>query len=101
MSVNLEAGMPINRSAGAAPVRVPGSLRRTSSIDVSWPQGRPAGMMMVGRARDILTPASGGAPILCAEDKFEARLAPDRTVTAIEAKPARPGLSGLIGERGG
>jgi Protein of unknown function (DUF2889) len=56
---------------------------------------------MIGRARDILTPEEGGAPIICAEDQFEAQLAPDRSVTMMEAKPARPALAGLIGERGG
>ncbi len=58
-------------------------------------------MRMVGRARDIVTPRSGGAPITCAEDEFEASLRPDRIIAAIEAHPARPALSGLVGERGG
>jgi hypothetical protein len=82
-------------------MRVAGSLRRTSSIDVSWPQGRAAGMRMVGRARDVLTPRAGGAPVICAEDSFEARLGPERDLVSIAAEPARPGLSGLVGARGG
>jgi hypothetical protein len=101
MSLNADPGMPLSRSAGAAPIRAPGSLRRTSSIDVSWPAGRAAGMTMVGRARDIVTPALGGSPVLCAQDEFEAKLASDRSVTAIQATPLRPALAGLVGERGG
>jgi len=92
---------PPRRSAGPAPLRVPGSVRRTSSIDVSWPRGRGENARLVGRARDIVTPASGGAPIVQAEDSFEAILQPDRTIVAIEAQPARPALSRLVGERGG
>jgi Protein of unknown function (DUF2889) len=58
-------------------------------------------MRMVGRARDIVTPRSGAAPITCAEDEFEASLGPDRIIAAIEAHPTRPALAGLVGERGG
>ncbi len=58
-------------------------------------------MLLVGRARDLVTPSFGGPPIICAEDGFEARLKPDRTIVAIEADPPRPALSRLIGERGG
>jgi hypothetical protein len=58
-------------------------------------------MRMVGRARDIVTPRSGGAPITCAEDEFAASLRPDRIIAAIEAHPVRPALSQLVGERGG
>src|ERR1700730_13084285 len=91
---------PPRHSAGPAPVRVPGSARRTSSIDVSWPNGRAANLRMVGRARDIVTPISGGAVIL-AEDAFEAWLQPDRAIVSIESTPKRPALSRLIGSRGG
>jgi len=58
-------------------------------------------MRLVGRARDIVTPRSGGLPIACAEDSFEASLRPDRMIVTIEAKPVRPALSRLVGERGG
>ena len=57
-------------------------------------------MRQIGRARDIVTPRAG-APVLCAEDSFDALLKPDRTILAIEAAPARAGLSRLIGARGG
>jgi hypothetical protein len=89
------------RSAGAAPLRGPGTARRTSSIETSWPQGRAGNMRLIGRARDIVTPRTGGAPLLCAEDSFEAMLKPDRTIVAIEATPARAGMAQLVGARGG
>ena len=103
-SVNMVAmtvNAPPRLSAGPAPLRTPGSVRRTSSIDVSWPGARAGTLRMIGRARDIITPLSGGAPIILAEDAFQAQLQPDRVIVSIEAEPARPALSRLIGERGG
>jgi hypothetical protein len=68
---------------------------------VSWPQGRAGNAHLVGRARDIITARCGGGPIVLAEDSFEALLKPDRVIVAIDAQPARPTLSRLVGERGG
>lgn len=92
---------PPRCSAGPAPPRAPGSVRRTSSIEVSWPDGREGDMRLVGRARDMVTPKSGGAGVVCGEDSFVARLKADRTITAIEADPPRSGMARLVGERGG
>jgi hypothetical protein len=58
-------------------------------------------MRLIGRARDIVTPRAGGAPVLCAEDSFDAVLKTDRTIVSIEADPPRPDLTRLIGTRGG
>jgi hypothetical protein len=91
---------PPKNSAGYAPPRSPGSARRTSSIDVSWPEGRAGNMHLVGRARDLVTPLAG-APIVCAEDGFVAEVRMDRTIVAIRAEPERGDLSRLVGERGG
>jgi hypothetical protein len=92
-------------SAGAAPPRPAGSVRRTSSIDVFWPDGQGGDMAFVGRARDLLTPAvgaqGGGVAVVLAEDGYDATVGADRTIRAIEAFPARPALAGLVGERGG
>jgi hypothetical protein len=76
-------------------------VRRTSSIDVSWPEGQGANLRLVGRARDMGTPRSGGAPVIYAEDSFDALLKPDRTILAIESEPVRPAMSRLAGGRGG
>jgi Protein of unknown function (DUF2889) len=92
---------PPRHSAGAAPLRMPGSARRTSSIDVSWPDGRAGNMRLVGRARDVVTAKAGGRPVIYAEDGFEALLSPERSIVSIEADPPRAALSRLVGERGG
>lgn len=91
---------PPKTTAGYAPPRAPGSARRTSSIDVSWPEGRGGNMRLVARARDLVTPLAG-APVVCAEDGFLAEVRMDRTIMAIRAEPERVDLSRLVGERGG
>src|SRR5438128_256273 len=93
--------LPPRQTAGASPPRRPASVRRTTSIDVTWPQGYGGNLRLDGRARDVATPAIGGAPVLLAEDSFVANLKPDRTIVSIESDPPRSGLVCLIGERGG
>src|ERR1700730_15777669 len=101
MAVKEALSRPPRLSAGPAPLRVPGSARRTSTINVSWPEGRAGNLRLVGRARDIVTPRSGGRRTPCSEDGFEALLKPDRRIVAIHAEPERQALSRLVGERGG
>jgi hypothetical protein len=92
---------PPRRSAALAPLRAPGSVRRTSSIDVSWPDGRGGDMRLSARARDIVTPFGGGRPHILAEDAYTAILRPDRAIAAIESDPLHPALATLVGERAG
>ena len=54
------------QSAGPAPLRRPGSIRRTTSIDSDWPDGLGQPWVMTGRARDLLTPLTGDAVELAA-----------------------------------
>jgi hypothetical protein len=86
---------------GHAPRRRPGSIRRTSTLETTWPDGREGQLQMVGRARDAVTPPGGGAPIVCGFDEFRARLQWDRSITAIESTPPRPNIGRLVGARGG
>lgn len=88
-------------SAGPAPVRPAGSIRRTSSIDTTWPDGRAGNMSMIGRARDAVTSVAGSAPVILAEDEFRARLQWDRTIVEISCSPDRPAIQRLLGARGG
>lgn len=82
-------------------MRVPGSVRRTSSLDFFWPDGQAGDKRMIGRARDIATPFAGGPPIVCREDAVTGIVKLDRTIVAIESDPPKPALSRLVGERGG
>jgi hypothetical protein len=96
-----ELTLPPRRSAGPAPPRAPGSVRRTSSIDASWPKGHGGPLRLTGRARDLLTPRSGGPPVVLAEDGLDVLLDPERRILSIAAWPERPGLAGLVGARAG
>ena len=88
-------------SSGHAPVRRPGSVRRTSTIDASWPNNRAQSISFDARARDLLTPADAGSPRVLAWDRVQAELSTDRTIEAITCQPERPGLQQLVGARGG
>ncbi|GAB2857865.1 hypothetical protein GCM10022221_66850 [Actinocorallia aurea] len=87
---------------GPAPARAAASIRRTSTLDTTWPEGFDGPMLTRGRARDLLTAAVGEAPEVVGEDALTVRFAPGtRTITAISAAPARPELGALVGGRAG
>lgn len=92
---------PLRQTANPAPLRQPDSVRRTCTIDVSWPSGQMADRLFIGRVRDYRTPADGGAGTVLDAAEFRAHLAEDKTITAIEADPAPPRLGTLVGVRGG
>ena len=92
---------PPRATANPSPVRAANSVRRTASIDVSWPEGPDSDRLMIGTARDYLTPASGGAGKVLNAARFDARLAMDKTIDSITASPEPANLKRLIGERGG
>jgi hypothetical protein len=106
--MNMESGVlppPPKNPAGPAPLRLPGTVRRTSSIDVDWPAGKDGVMHAIGRARDIFTPAAPQADpqaaILLNEGAFEATVDFERRVLSLSAEPAPEGLQALVGERAG
>jgi Protein of unknown function (DUF2889) len=83
-----------------SPVRVPGSIRRTSNLDMwSDPDDRRT-MWLRCRARDLLTTSDGEAGIL-GEARLDVRTGANRVVEEIAAHPRRHGLDHLVGQRGG
>src|SRR5580700_2172010 len=78
------------------PSRRPGSVRRTSSVLMSWPDGLTGDLLLEGRARDLLTPADGDAEVLEHADLL-ARTGRMRDIQRIEADPEPPGLQELVG----
>lgn len=92
---------PPRETANPAPARPAGSIRRTTSIDVTWPDGLQADRVLHGGARDLITPAGGGDGALRAAATMEARLRPDRTIAEIASDPEPPGLQELVGAKGG
>ena len=89
------------RPAGHIALRRPGSVRRTSTIDTTWPQGQGQPMLMQGHARDLLTPADGSSAQTLAEGRFEILASPKREVLSVKTTPDKPALSELIGQRAG
>jgi len=86
---------------GHAPRRRPLSVRRTSSIDVTWPEGPEKNGKFHGQGRDIFTPESGGKPEIISADELFAEISRDRTIRSIHSQPHRENLEQLIGVRGG
>ena len=86
---------------GPAPLRRPGSVRRTSTIDTTWPDGYGQPMLMQGHARDLLTPADGSAAVVLAEDRFTILASPTREILSVAVVPDRPQVQQLVGVRAG
>lgn len=92
---------PPRTTANPAPARPAHSVRRTSSIDVSWPDGEQGGRLFIGRARDYRTDAAGSPGTVIDEGEFRARLTMEKEITAIEATPSFPRIDELVGVRCG
>jgi hypothetical protein len=86
---------------GPSPARRPQSIRRTSTLDTQWPDGLGQPMRMRGRARDLLTPAGGAAPVTLAEDVMEVLASPTREILTIETCRGHAAAQQLVGARGG
>jgi len=91
----------IRNPAGPAPLRRPGSVRRTTTIETSWPEGLDQPALMVGRGRDLLTPADRPAPVVLAEAEFRMRVSDAREILEIEVSPPDPNAANLCGGSGG
>jgi hypothetical protein len=88
------------RSAGHAPPRRPESIRRTTSIDCRWPEGREKPFEMIGRARDLLTRADG-SPVELSGGGFSMTVSRQREILAIEVTPPHPRTQEMVGVRAG
>jgi len=79
----------------STPVRVPGSTRRTTSIEMDTSDG----LLLVGRARDLVTPMRGDA-VVVDEAQFTARVGDylhGQVIEELEASPAIDGLDEFVG----
>lgn len=102
MVVEIPVGLVAKGPAEATPPRRPGSVRRTSTIDMQWPAGPGTQLRLLGRARDLLTPSDGDDPVALREDTMRTGVnSATRTIEEIEAHPTRPNVTKLIGARGG
>src|ERR1700733_6985171 len=95
-------GLPKNLddSVSGTPVRRPGSVRRTSTIDMVWLGGHGEPLELVGRAPALLSPVAA-PPTVLDEATMQVTIPGSRTVGAISVTPARPDIQGLVGAVGG
>jgi hypothetical protein len=75
-------------------------VRRTSTIDMVWPDGLGTPLHLVGRARDLATPRIG-EPVVVGAAEMHVTVGAERTITSIETLPDRPGIEALVGTQGG
>lgn len=92
---------PPRQTANPAPVRPARSVRRSCSIDIAWPEGPQGDRLVIGRARDYLTPSAGHPGKLLAQARMQATLAEDKTILSISASPEPDRLQELVGKRAG
>jgi hypothetical protein len=79
----------------STPARVPGSIRRTTSIEMVSGEGQ----VLIGHARDLVTPRRGDA-IVVDEASFTARIGDyigGQIIEELETSPHREGLHSLVG----
>ena len=80
--------------------RRPGSVRRTSTLDMVWPDGLGTALQLVGRSRDLLPPVDGAPEVLGGAAKGVG-VGEGRRVVSVEVDPEHEGASGLVGAVGG
>lgn len=82
-----------------SPARRPGSLRRTSTIDMLRPEGLGGELLLVGRARELRTELDG-SPSIVREVSLCARVDAlgTRALIALELDPATSAAAALIGK---
>jgi len=98
--VDLYAELALPGPRGGTPDRRAGSVRRTATTDMVWPDGYAGGLVLEGRARDLYTPAVG-EPVVLDAAVTRVAIGDARTITAIAAVPTRDGIEGLVGAQGG
>ena len=91
---------PPSDPAPGPPERRPGSVRRTSTVLMSWPDGLGTDLHLKGRCRDLLTRVDG-EPVVVDRSDLYAVTGPERNIQCIEAAPGAGGLQRLVGKRAG
>lgn len=89
------------KASGPLPVRRPWSVRRTSSIDTSWPEGRGGLMRMQASARDMVMGDAINPAHFVDAASYELLASPAREILSISSDPSLDGQASLVGVRGG
>jgi hypothetical protein len=76
-------------------------VRRTSTVDMTWPGGFGTQLRLKGDARDAVTIEAGRAPIVVDSASTSVGIGAGRSIEDISATPDHPNLRQLVGCRGG
>ena len=88
----------VSGPSNPSPPRPPHSVRRTSTIDIDFPNGFAKSRRVRGRARDFLTYSE--ATTVLADDVLMATVNPDRSYEFLFSFPDRPELQAMVGPSG-
>ena len=97
MAIGVPEDLKPRGSVPSAPARRPGSVRRTATMDFTWPDGLQGDTVLDGRARDLRTSDDGTATVL-AEASLRMVTDPRRVIKEIGSTPWVGGLRSLAGE---
>jgi Protein of unknown function (DUF2889) len=97
MAIPVPVSLKPRGSVRSAPARRPGSVRRTATMDFTWPDGMAGNTVLDGRARDLSTDNDGNAAVL-AQASLGVVSDPGRIITEISSSPGLPALASLAGE---
>jgi hypothetical protein len=97
MAIPVPAGLRPRGPAPSAPPRRPGSVRRTITMDFTWPDGLRGDTVLDGRARDLRTNDDDSATVL-AWASLAMVTDPRRIIKEISSAPELPAVQGLAGE---
>ncbi|HVW41793.1 MAG TPA: DUF2889 domain-containing protein [Amycolatopsis sp.] len=89
----------VENPATQTPPRLPGSVRRTTGLDITRPEGLRSPLLVVRAvARDLVTPAARpGRVAASASVTAEVDLGAGARLRMLETEPARPALAALSG----
>ncbi|WIW89440.1 DUF2889 domain-containing protein [Sphingobium sp. V4] len=82
----------------AAPARKPWSIRRTTSIQLSWPDGGAGSLQLHGHGRDLLTRRGMTDVEILMADNVHAVIDQANVIASIETVPALPADLDLVGQ---
>lgn len=80
-----------------SPRRRPHSIRRTSTLDLDWPEGMSGSARVRGQARDLVTGSSDAQFRVLHEGSMEVSIGSDRVYEFLSSTPAHPSLQLIVG----